>query len=254
MCFVNFWVGSGVYLPLYLGHPRRGAAADVLRQPADRAARWSCWPRSPTVLVAGRSGVLALALFALIAVLPQSALTYAARTRPVGAPGSADRDPPLLARARAAPRARPRRAPPPRARGRARLRPPRGRRRPDRLRPPDAARPEPRELGGRPRRRVVERRRRPGRPARPRHARDLPDRRGRRHLERADGQGRPAAQPRRGAGRARERVRHAVRPARSRGGARGRGRGARLRREPAPEPRLHALRLPAQLRRLVAAA
>ena len=58
----------------------------------------------------------ALALFALIAVLPQSALTYAARTRPVAAldPLTATR---RYAHALAlAPRPRPRRAPPSRAR------------------------------------------------------------------------------------------------------------------------------------------
>ena len=37
MCFVNFWVGPAIYMPLYLGHPRGRAAADVRRRPADRA-------------------------------------------------------------------------------------------------------------------------------------------------------------------------------------------------------------------------
>jgi HD domain len=37
-----------------------------------------------TVVLTDEVGVIALALFAAIAVLPQSALTYAARTRPVG--------------------------------------------------------------------------------------------------------------------------------------------------------------------------
>jgi hypothetical protein len=38
-----------------------------------------------TVLLYGSVGILALALFALIAILPQSALTFVARTRPVAA-------------------------------------------------------------------------------------------------------------------------------------------------------------------------
>ena len=49
-------------------------------------------------------GLFALVVFALIAVLPQSALTYAARTRPVGRLDPLTRDAALRARARAAPR------------------------------------------------------------------------------------------------------------------------------------------------------
>ena len=73
----------------------------------DRAGDGRAWPRSPSLLV-GPLGVAALAIFALIAVLPQTALTLAARTRPVARAGPADRDAPLLARAGAAPRAGPR--------------------------------------------------------------------------------------------------------------------------------------------------
>ena len=40
--------------------------------PPDRAARWSCSPAITAILLAGRSASLALALFALIAVLPQT--------------------------------------------------------------------------------------------------------------------------------------------------------------------------------------
>lgn len=76
-------IGPAFYVPLYLGHP------------------WSAMPRMlvdpvPATIVmvtlAGVTavlfpplGILALGLFALIAVLPQTALTLAARTRPVAA-------------------------------------------------------------------------------------------------------------------------------------------------------------------------
>jgi hypothetical protein len=81
MCFVNFWVGSGFYLPLYLGMRLEtlpgmffGSLPTALAMVVLAAVTVVLWP----VL-----GVLALAVFALIAVLPQSALTFAARTRSV---------------------------------------------------------------------------------------------------------------------------------------------------------------------------
>jgi hypothetical protein len=81
MCIVNFWVGSGVYLPLHVGLPLRSLPrmwADML----PTALAMVVLAAVTTVLVAPL-GVAALALFALIAVLPQSAMTLAARTRPV---------------------------------------------------------------------------------------------------------------------------------------------------------------------------
>ena len=81
MCFVNFWVGSGFYLPLYLGMRFEalpgmffGSLPTALAMVVLAAITTILWPAL---------GVLALALFALIAVLPQSALTFAARSRSV---------------------------------------------------------------------------------------------------------------------------------------------------------------------------
>jgi hypothetical protein len=81
MCFVNFWLGSGFYLPLYLGMRFEalpgmffGSLPTALAMVVLAAVTTILWPPL---------GILALALFALIAVLPQSALTFAARTRPV---------------------------------------------------------------------------------------------------------------------------------------------------------------------------
>ncbi len=81
MCFVNFWVGSGFYLPLYLGMRLEalpsmffGSLPTALAMVLLAAITTILWPAL---------GILALALFAVIAVLPQSALTFAARTRSV---------------------------------------------------------------------------------------------------------------------------------------------------------------------------
>jgi hypothetical protein len=81
MCFVNFWVGSGFYLPLYLGMRFEalpsmffGSLPTALAMVVLAAITTILWP----VL-----GILALGLFAVIAVLPQSALTFAARTRSI---------------------------------------------------------------------------------------------------------------------------------------------------------------------------
>ena len=102
-----------------------------------------------TVVLVGPLGLIGLAPFALIAVLPQ----IGADVRRAHAAGrrarSADRDAPLRARAGAAPGPEPLRAPPPHPRRPARVRAPRRDRRPDRLRAPDAARSQPRVLGGR---------------------------------------------------------------------------------------------------------
>src|SRR3954453_18810224 len=73
MCVVNFWVGSGVYPPLYLGQP-------VPRVPRSfftmlPTALVMVVLAALTVLLVPVLGVAALAVFALIAVLPQTALT-----------------------------------------------------------------------------------------------------------------------------------------------------------------------------------
>jgi hypothetical protein len=83
MCFVNFGVGPGIGVPLQLGLP----ASALPRMLADTlpTALVMVLLAAVTTLLVDPIGVAALALFALIAVLPQSALTYAARTRPVAA-------------------------------------------------------------------------------------------------------------------------------------------------------------------------
>jgi len=78
---VNWAVGPAVYGTLWLGHPLRALVQmwrDALPAGTAMAALGSL-----TVVLHGSFGLLALALFALVAVLPQSALTYVARTRPV---------------------------------------------------------------------------------------------------------------------------------------------------------------------------
>src|SRR5215207_2346395 len=78
---VNWAVGPAVYGTLWLGHPLR-ALVEMLRDalPADAAMAAL---GAVTVVLFGAFGLIALALFALVAVLPQSALTFVARTRPV---------------------------------------------------------------------------------------------------------------------------------------------------------------------------
>jgi hypothetical protein len=76
------WVtGPAIYVPLWVGQPLRAACrayVDMLP-----AAALMLVLGAATVVLSGPLGVLALLAFALIAVLPQSALTYAARSRPV---------------------------------------------------------------------------------------------------------------------------------------------------------------------------
>jgi hypothetical protein len=78
---VNWAVGPAVYGTLWLGHPLR-ALVEMLRD-AFLAGTVMAALGAVTVVLSGSYGLLALALFALVAVLPQSALTYVARTRPV---------------------------------------------------------------------------------------------------------------------------------------------------------------------------
>ena len=79
---VNFAVGPLIYATMWLGHPLRSVARmfpDGL--PAGLAMTTL---GALTVVLYEQVGLLALGIFALVAVLPQSALTFVARTRPVG--------------------------------------------------------------------------------------------------------------------------------------------------------------------------
>jgi hypothetical protein len=78
---VNVGLGPAIYIPLWLGAP----FSAFLRMFAGTvpAACVMMVLGTLTCVLVGWIGILALAAFALIAVLPQSALTYAARTRPV---------------------------------------------------------------------------------------------------------------------------------------------------------------------------
>jgi hypothetical protein len=78
---VNFAVAPLVYATLWLGHPVRS----VLRMFPDGLPAGVAMTTlgALTVVLYDHAGLLALALFALVAVLPQSALTFVARTRPV---------------------------------------------------------------------------------------------------------------------------------------------------------------------------
>jgi hypothetical protein len=80
--FVLGWaVGPAVYGPLWLGVPLRGMV-DALRDMSG-AATLMIALGALTVIAYPALGLLALTLFAIVAVLPQSALTYAARTRSI---------------------------------------------------------------------------------------------------------------------------------------------------------------------------
>ena len=82
MIVVNFWAGPAIFLPVYHGVPM-AAVRRMFFEPLPTALLMVGFAAFTVVLV-GPFGVLALAVFALIAVLPQTLLTYAARTRPVG--------------------------------------------------------------------------------------------------------------------------------------------------------------------------
>jgi hypothetical protein len=79
---VNWAVGPAIYGTLWLGHPLRA----MTRMLADflPAATVMLALAALTSVLTVPLGLLALALFAGIAVLPQTALTYVGRTRPVG--------------------------------------------------------------------------------------------------------------------------------------------------------------------------
>jgi hypothetical protein len=78
---VNWAVGPAFYGTLWLGHPF-GGLVGMLRD-ALPAGFVMALLGGVTVVAYGDLGLLALALFALVAIVPQSALTYVARTRPV---------------------------------------------------------------------------------------------------------------------------------------------------------------------------
>jgi|SRR5215216_2405746 len=78
---VNWAVGPAVYGTLWLGHPMRTLVV-MLRDALPAGAAMAVLGAA-TVVLYGQHGQIALALFAIVAVIPQSALTYVARTRPV---------------------------------------------------------------------------------------------------------------------------------------------------------------------------
>src|SRR3954466_1709127 len=81
MCFVNFSIGPGLFLPLHHGLPV--SALPRMFFDTMPTALVMVFLAAFTVLLVGPIDIAALAVFALIAVLPQTLLTYAARTRPV---------------------------------------------------------------------------------------------------------------------------------------------------------------------------
>ena len=78
---INWALAPALYGTLWLGHPLR--ALVVMLRDALPAGVLMATLGAFTVVLSGELGLLALALFALVAVIPQSALTYVARTRPV---------------------------------------------------------------------------------------------------------------------------------------------------------------------------
>ena len=78
---VNFAVGPLIYATLWIGHPLRSVARMFPDGLAAGVAMTTLG--AMTAVLYAHAGLLALGLFALVAVLPQSALTFAARTRPV---------------------------------------------------------------------------------------------------------------------------------------------------------------------------
>jgi hypothetical protein len=78
---INWALAPALYGTLWLGHPLRALVA-VLRDALPAGIAMATLG-AVTVVLSGELGLLALALFALVAVIPQSALTFVARTRPV---------------------------------------------------------------------------------------------------------------------------------------------------------------------------
>jgi HD domain-containing protein len=78
---INWALAPALYGMLWLGHPLR--ALVVMLRDALPAGAVMAALGAVTVLLSADLGLLALGVFALVAVIPQSALTYVARTRPV---------------------------------------------------------------------------------------------------------------------------------------------------------------------------
>jgi hypothetical protein len=78
---VNWVFGPLLFGTLWLGHPLRSALMTL--PDGLPAGMVMATMGAATVVLYPQLGLLALALFALVAVVPRSALTYAARTRPV---------------------------------------------------------------------------------------------------------------------------------------------------------------------------
>jgi hypothetical protein len=78
---INWAFGPAIYVTMWLGQPVR----TVLHVLADGVPTGAVMVLlgAGTVVLTPALGVVALALFAVIAILPQTALTYVARTRPV---------------------------------------------------------------------------------------------------------------------------------------------------------------------------
>lgn len=83
MFVVQVSVGPALYIPLFLGHPW-SAVPRIVADPVPATVVMVTLAAVTTALYPPL-GILALAMFALIAVLPQTALMLAARTRPVAA-------------------------------------------------------------------------------------------------------------------------------------------------------------------------
>ena len=79
--FVNWAVGPAIYGTFWLGHPFR-ELVQMLRETFPTGTAMAALGAVTAVLYSSY-GLLALALFALVAILPQTALTFVARTRPV---------------------------------------------------------------------------------------------------------------------------------------------------------------------------
>ena len=81
LLFFGWLLAPAIWAPLWLGVPFRAMVDAFFDMRAVAAIMIAL--ATLTALAYPAVGMLALALFALVAVLPQSALTYAARTRPV---------------------------------------------------------------------------------------------------------------------------------------------------------------------------
>ena len=81
MCVVNFGTGSAIFVPLFLGRPVSLLPRMFFSMLP--TALIMVMLAALTAILVPSLGVAALAIFALIAVLPQTALTIAGRTRPV---------------------------------------------------------------------------------------------------------------------------------------------------------------------------